>query len=115
MLLWTAVFGGAEVYVPSTSFLLRIPLGIDVALDPNLDLLALGMTSGYNHTSSTLKGYESLVERPGNLVAMVETVNLSTNRSEGKGEDANSTAKESDRESQDAPPVLQAKVYLGGD
>jgi hypothetical protein len=115
MLLWTVAFGGAAAYVPSTSFLLGIPLGIDVALDRNLHLLALGTTSGCNHPSSTLKRYESLVERPGDLVAMVETTNVSTNRSEGKSEDADSTAKESDRKSQDAPAMSQEKVYLGGD
>ncbi|KAG9659554.1 hypothetical protein KCU95_g11802, partial [Aureobasidium melanogenum] len=46
---------------------------------------------------------------------MVETTNVSTNRSEGKDEDADSTAQEPDRESQDAPPVSQKKVYLNGD
>lgn len=115
MLLWTVASGGAAAYVPSTSFLLGVPLGIDVALDRNLRVPALGLTSGCNHTTSTLEGYESLVERPGNIVAMVETTNVSTNRSEGKDEDADSTAQEPDTESQDAPPVSQKKVYLNGD
>lgn len=62
-----------------------------------------------------LKIYEPSTERAINLVVIVEPTNVSTNRFEGTDKDTDATVTDSDRKLQDAPPVSQKKVYLGGD